>query len=258
MLGVILLIFGVLFIATAIFGYYIDKKKSNNVLAIRAKTLSTVAEIFENYEMLGNAKIERQFYKMAEIEGEVSDKNTLSSPLSTKKCIFYDAEIYRILEDKSTNTREKEKVWSEKKHIDFYLKDHTGEIGIRVNDNDLKTDIAKLAQISTEGFLEEIPQNINIIPASDTYKLIGYEVKETTLLSQTPMYVYGEVNDRDTELMIAPPHQEGKMMFVSNLPKQYFIKELRKDIQMGKIIMPIFIILGGLLIWWGGSMLKWF
>lgn len=258
MFGISLVILGVLFIIIAVFGYFTDKKKFNNVIDMRAKTLSTVAEILENYEMLGNAKIERQFYRMAEIEGTISNKKVLESPVDKDKCIFYDTEIYRVLENKEDKKQEKEKIWDEKKYTNFYLQDSSGEIAIKVDNNDIKTDIANLAKVTKEGFVQDIPKSINITPASSKYKLVGYEVKEKTVLSQTPLYIYGEVNDRDTELMIAPPHQTGKLMLISNLPKQDFIKNLRADIQTGKVLAPLFIILGGLLIWWGGNVLDWF
>lgn len=197
-------------------------KKSRNVRSIMNEVIPIPFGTLK--EMILNGTADTNIKSIAEIEGIISDKKNIIAPLSGAKCVFYTHTVREKYKEKYytyINNR-KRVAWATKYRT---LKEDSRGIVFEVVSDDGEQVFVN--PIPSEIFLTDSHNEFIPIKKSVGYdiKILGEERKEKSLLVGTRIYVVGELNMQNNELVISKSDNPKLPMIIANKSKEQYYRQ---------------------------------
>jgi len=236
-LGVVLIVVGVVLFLISISVWRDGKKSKNKAKNIKAYETSSVADIVDIYQQLGEGLDGQYIGNIVELSGVIKSESPLKAEHSGQEVVYYRASVQHEYEESSIvkerdskgNETEKElitanteMVSSNEKYAHSYLEDSSGaKILI-----DLK-DSQKHIETSVDEYRKEAPQGF--IPSygkQGTTK--RYHYIEHIIPNNSQLYVLGQVAEKNGELAVIAPKKGAKVDFIVSTSAE---KELVQSIE---------------------------
>lgn len=205
------------------------QRVGKEILKIRATDTSTIEELKQlqasiEAEIGGGA-----FQQVVELMGTIVCNNPLTSELGEEECVYYQTHIEEEYErtyyetDEEGNrvrktSRETRKVAGHETSIRFQLKDATGTIMVNPNQADLEA-LQVVDHYEPYGGGKKVRYRkfkLDDTPnQSKDHRTLGYRFQEWVLRVGSPIYLLGEVNDRENQLMIDKPKEADQPFIIT-------------------------------------------
>jgi E3 Ubiquitin ligase len=205
------------------------KRVGTEILKIRATDTSTVGELKQlqasiEAEIGGGA-----FQQAVELKGTIVANNPLTSELAEEECVYYRTNIEEEYERTYYETdeegkrirktsRENRKLAGNETSIRFQLQDDTGTIVVNPNGADIEAlqVVDHYDPYDGEKKVRYRQFKLDHTPhQSKDHRILGYRFQEWVLRVGSPVYLLGEVNDRENQLMVEKPKEEDQPFIVT-------------------------------------------
>jgi hypothetical protein len=187
---------------------------------------------------------EGNFAMTFEGQTRITADKTCLSPLGKTPCIYYKAQIHRLI----GKAKIKEKVFEKEEFTDFYVEDDTGKILVQYRD--LKEPLQKMAKSDFDEFRQSFREFD--LPAPQNHEaVVGYQLQEHIIPIGQPLYIYGQATDRNGELMLARFLQGDQPFIISDLSKREYVSALQKEVKSIDYGVPLMFFTGLALIIYG-------
>ena len=237
---------GILAILGVVFWVLKNKRASKSAMLDMMDT-SSIKDINENYSSITGSMGKGSFTHMVEVKGKAHSETPLTGQFSEKEVVYFSAKIeheYEKLEYKKDSEGNQKKEWI--KHVDvvseneqwatgFGVKDETGFIGI--NPKKSKMDTEELYSTFEKGDPNAKSGGLNVKlgklsiglgskSMNNGIKTTGYRYEEIGILLNKSLYVVGDANDRDGELVISKPKDRKNPFILSSKTKEEYLGSL--------------------------------
>lgn len=262
----VFIIVGIVCIAIAIGFWFYRKSQLDKSLNIRYQQTTTAKNIWENYEDIVGTVGKGHYTEMVEVKGIAKCNNPLLADHSEKPVVYYKAYIiheYEVQEqerDSNGNTRwvtrrKSETISSNEQNVPFYIDDGSGKT-IAVNpalaEKHTTTTVNKFERELPQRYLNQHRntswgmQPANLVSNVNTYgsKTLGYRLVEESIPINTRLYVYGEANDRDGELIISKPCNTNQHFIVSVKSEEELVQDVESSARRSLIGAIVLVIIG--------------
>lgn len=214
------------------------------LLKIRSTDTSTVAELKQLQESIAAEIGGGSFQQVVELKGTIEVKHPLTSELGEEKCVYYRTNIeeeyertYYETDDEGKRvrktSRDTRKLAGNETSIRFQLEDATGKIFVNPNHANIEA-LQVVDHYESYGGERKIRyRNFKLDHSpkqSKEHRILGYRFQEWVLRTGTPIYVLGEVNDRDNQLMVDKP-QDAEQPFIITYKTEAELIEEKKGTQ---------------------------
>ncbi|MFH0952478.1 MAG: GIDE domain-containing protein [Patescibacteria group bacterium] len=132
--------------------------------------------------------------QQVEVEGTVVSDQPLKTPFSQQECVYYEYELEQLTQkrDKDGNMRQSwERVGSDKQSTAFRVQDSSGQV--TVNPEGADWDVQSLGEKYVQR--GDIMQNSILKSVINAVSNKQTRAKESALLVNGPVYVYGQANE---------------------------------------------------------------
>lgn len=209
-------------IGLLLLGWFLRSQRNTvmtELLKIQSMDTSTVQQLQDLQGAIAQELGPGAFRDLVELKGTIQAKKPLTSELGEEDCVYYrtlieeesETTTYETNEEgkkEAKTSRETRKVAGNETSIQFQLEDATGKI--TVNPNDASIDAVQVVdhyepysgqkRIKYKGFkLDHNPHE------SKNHRILGYRFQEWVLRTESPIYLLGEVTDREGQLLVHKP-----------------------------------------------------
>lgn len=224
---------GVLAILGLVF-WILKNKRAGKSAMLELMETSRVKDVNENYNEIISSMGKGSFTHIVEVKGKAFAEKPLVGEFSEEEVVYFNATIeheYEKLEYKKDADGNQKKEWV--KHVDtvsenerwadgFGVQDDTGVIAI--NPKKSKMDTEELYSTFEKGDpngndgglnvkLGKLSIGLGSKATSNGLRTIGYRYEEVGIKLNKALYVVGDANDRDGELVISKP-KDKKVPFI--------------------------------------------
>ena len=236
------------------------KKSLDKILEIKSTTTSTTAELNALQQAVADEIGPGGFNQLAEIKGVVECTSPLTAELSEQPCVWYSMSVQERYEETyqerdaegrtRTGTRTATTtVASNTQAVPFLIRDETGTIAVQPKD-------ATIDGRKTVDRHEPWSGNANALSMGQfrltgqtrrNHRVLGYHYTEQIIPIGAPVYVIGEVTDREGKPVVGKPANEEKPFILSLRSEEEVTKKLESTANSQKIF-GILLIAGGILL----------
>lgn len=200
-------------------------KKAGKAAILDLTETSKVSEVEENYNSMVSSMGNGSFTHFCEIKGVAHADNPLKSDLSEEDVVYYSTKVvheYKVKERRKDSNGNYQTKWVNKTETvsensqwadGWGVKDDSGFVPINASKAELHTQQLfsnfEQGNPSDNGGLKLKIGNFSLGVGGNTdYKTIGYRYTEEGIRLNTNLYVLGEANDRDGQLLISKPNDK--------------------------------------------------
>jgi hypothetical protein len=213
---------------------------------IQLTDTSTVVELKKIHQAIVDELGSGAFKQEVELKGNIRANNPLTSELAEEDCVYYCTHIeeeyertYYETDDDGNRVRktdrETRKLAGNETSIRFNLEDNTGKILVNPNHADIDA-------LQVVDHYEPYNGNKKIkykkfkldhdSRQSQDHRILGYRFQEWVLRVGMPIYVLGEVNDREDQLMVQKPsdtEEEERPYIITHKTEAELIEDKKGD-----------------------------
>ncbi|OJJ18227.1 hypothetical protein BKI52_25735 [marine bacterium AO1-C] len=235
--GIVLIVVGVILLIIGILVWQDRNKAKNKAKNIKAYETSSVADIVDIYSQLGDGLDGQYVGNVVELSGTIRSESPLKAEHSGQEVVYYHASVQHeyeessIIKERDKDGKETEKevtiadtemVSSNKKYAQSYLEDASGaKILIDLRDSQMHI------TASLDEYRKEAPKGF--VPS---YGKQGstkrYHYTEYVIPNNSPLYVLGQVAEKNGEVAIVAPKKDTKVDFIVSTSSE---KELLESIE---------------------------
>lgn len=246
-IGIVLVVIGILLILN-------KKRIENKIVDIKYFDRIDLKTALENYNSIAAELGKGAFSQMVKLSAVAKSDNPYKGEFSKEDCVYYTASVthkYKTLENQKDSEGNEKKVWVD--HVEtvgsttrgdqFQLNDKTGEVTINIQGAEVTPHEAVdnfIAANDNSGFSFSFG---SISFRNDhNYKTVGYNQSEDNIRVGTTLFVIGELNDRNGELMITKPSDDDNPFIISVKTEESMIEGLESKAKMtfyGGIIVAV-------------------
>lgn len=222
--------------------WVLKSKRAGKSALLELMDTSRISDVKENHKEMVSSMGSGNFTFFVEVKGKSFAETPLKSEISEEEVVYFKSTVehqYEKLESKKDADGNVKKEWV--KHTDivsenerwaagFGVKDDTGFIAI--NPKKSKLDTEKLHSNFEKGDPNQNEQSngLNIKfkglsfgiggkSMNNGLRTIGYHYEEVGIRMNQPLYVVGEANDRDGQLIISKPTNKKNPFIISSKTK---------------------------------------
>ena len=191
------------------------------LLKIRSTDTSTVTELKQLQAAIEAEIGGGSFQQVVELKGAIEAKNPLTSELGEEECVYYRTNIeeeyertYYETDDEGQRVKktsqETRKLAGNETSIRFQLEDATGKIVVNPNQANIEA-LQTIDHYEPYGGGKKVRyRNFKLDHSpkqSGDHRILGYRFQEWVLRVGTPIYLLGEVDDREGQLIVENPKE---------------------------------------------------
>lgn len=240
---VIGIIIGIVLLAAGGLLLFLRGKARDKVLEIKSTTTSPVAELHEIRDGVASEIGPGGFSQGAEIKGTIECAEPLTAELSGTPCVWYSMSVQERYEDTYQEADAQGRVHmrtrtgtnavaGNTRSVRFQLRDATGTVtvdpGRATVEGHTVLDRHEPAS-GTENTLQFGTFSFNLSPSPSGRRILGYHYTEQLIPLGGQVYVFGEANDRDGELVVREPMEKGKPFIISVRSEEEITKGLERS-----------------------------
>lgn len=238
---------------------FMRRKEQSKLLEIKDVKTATAKELNDLSREIRQELGSPGFTELAEVKGVVRCDQPLKGELSGQSCVFYEMLVEERYEetyyekDSQGNRRQKTRtgtstVASNRQMIRFEVEDSTGRV--EVDPAGAEMDSVEVLDRFQPGAAagNRLQWGDFSAPVSGTTagrKILGYRYVEKILPLERPVYVLGEVSDRDGTLRIGNPAEKEKPFVISLKTEAELVRGVESRIR-GMLYGAIFCFAAGL------------
>jgi len=236
-IGIVLVVVGILLILN-------KKRIENKIVDIKYFDRIDLKTAVENYNSIAAELGKGAFSQMVKLSAIAKTNSPLKGEFSKEDCVYYTATVthkYKTLETRKDSEGKTKQVWvdhsetvgSTTRGDQFQLNDKTGEVTINIQGAEVTPHQAVdnfVAANNNSGFSFSFG---SISFRNDhNYKTVGYNQSEDNIRVGTSLFIIGELNDRNGELMITQPADDDQPFIVSVKTEESMIEGLEGKAKM--------------------------
>lgn len=229
--------------------WIVKGKKEGKVATLDLTDTSKVSEVRENYESIRSSVGDGSFTHFCELKGVAYADSPLQSELAKQAVVYYSAKVvheFEKLETKKGADGKMEKKWVKGSDV---ISDNTqwaNGWGVKDDSGFVKIDPAK-AELHTEQIFSNFERadatdnsamslklggvSIGLGAKNPGMKTLGYRYTEHAIKMDTDLYVIGDANDREGDLMISKPKDSKQPFIVSTKSESELVGSLGSSIK---------------------------
>lgn len=218
-------IFGIILVAIGIGLIFYKKKLEDKLLNVKYFDKSDIKTAVEACEGVSKELGTGHYSQMVKIDASAVMDEPLTGEFSNDECVYFEAsaehEYETLLETKNDKGRTvrnwidgSELIGRVEEGGQFYLKDNSGEVEIDIQGSELTIN-QSFKQFKSSGRSKDFSFGTYDPRSSRDFKSKGYSMLERNIKVGTPLFVIGELHDRNGTPMIGLPSEKDNPFIVT-------------------------------------------
>jgi hypothetical protein len=225
---------------------YFRSRTNNELLEVRATTVSPASEIMELHQSIFDQIGPGGFSQLSEVTGRVETAFPLRSELAEIECVWFSSRVEERYEERYTETdsngtkRErtrtaKETISSTTRSTPFQVRDASGAIEVDPDGARIDGDVVLNRHEGFDNRSRDFTIGSFSFRPSVGRRVLGYEYHESAIPLGTEVYVIGDACDRiEGKLCVRKPTDTEKPFIVSVRSEDEIVSSLQRSATLKK------------------------
>ncbi|MCH2235138.1 MAG: E3 ubiquitin ligase family protein [Crocinitomicaceae bacterium] len=247
-----LIIGGLVVAVVGVILWIVMGKRAGKAAVLDLTDTSRVTDVNENYQSTLNSMGPNSFTHFCEVKGQAHADDPLKSDLAEAECVYFSSKVvheYKVKERRKDSNGNYQTKWVNKSETvsensqwanGWGVKDDTGFIAVNAAKSEIHTEQLfsnfEQGEPGSNGGLNVKIGNFSLgIGGNNDYKTIGYRYSEEGIKVGSNLYVLGDANDRDGNLIVSKPIDKKQPFIVSTKSEDELMSGLGSAVKGFKI-----------------------